>query len=395
MPITYSPFNESLWKDPWPTYKSMRESDPVYYIEEFDAWALSRFEDIWQVSLDKTRFTATQGTSPEALLLDPNSPPKTFLFMDPPQHRKHRNMIGDRYTPAAVGTLEEEIRATVRQALQPHLKAGTLNVNALVSSVALQTIADYIGLEMDEITYIRSLIDTYYTREAGHKGTTASGMRAFEEAAAFIHKLIAKYRAEPAAQHSHIHTWLNSVIDEAQMTDDEIFFSIFALVITGSDTLPLTVAATLYYLSLNEADMQAVRENNALIPNAFAEAARIDQPTNILGRVLSEDVEMHGKTMKKGQPVLFLYASANRDEREFENPEQFQLHRKSRRSLSFGAGQHFCLGQHLARLEGKVILEELFSQLGEFEVHRDQSKRIFGEFLQGYCYLPISFKPLP
>ncbi|MAA88028.1 MAG: hypothetical protein CME39_10290 [Haliea sp.] len=395
MPIAYSPFNESLWKDPWPTYKKMRESDPVYYIEEFDAWALSRFEDIWQVSMEKTRFTATQGTSPEALLLDPATPPKTFLFMDPPQHRKHRNLIGDRYTPAAVATLEDKIRATTRQALQPHLQQGSLNVNALVSAVALQTIANYIGLEFDEIIYIRRLIDTYYTREPGHKGTTANGMRAFQEASTFIHQLIAKYRQQPAAQGSHIHAWMQSAIDDARMTDDEIFFSIFALVITGSDTLPLTVAATLYYLSLDDANLGAVRDDNTLIPNAFAEAARIDQPTNILGRVLSEDVEMHGKTMKQGQPVLFLYASANRDEREFDAPEQFQLHRKSRRSLSFGAGQHFCLGQHLARLEGRVILEELFTQLGDFSVQRDQSKRIFGEFLQGFCYLPITFKPLP
>jgi hypothetical protein len=219
-------------------------------------------------------------------------------------------------------------------------------------------------------------------------------MRAFQEASTFIHQIIAKYRQQTAPQGSHIHAWMQSAIDDAQMTDDQIFFSIFALVITGSDTLPLTVAATLYYLSLDDANMGAVRDDNTLIPNAFAEAARIDQPTNILGRVLSEDVEMHGKTMKQGQPVLFLYASANRDEREFDAPEQFQLHRKSRRSLSFGAGQHFCLGQHLARLEGRVILEELFTQLGDFSVQRDQSKRIFGEFLQGFCYLPITFKPL-
>ena len=320
MSLAYSPFNESRRKDPWPTYKTMRESEPVCYIKELDAWALARFEDIWQVSLDKSRFTAAHGTSPEALLLDPNMPPKTFLFMDPPHHRRHRNVIGNRYTPAEVGTLESEIRAVTRQALQPHLATGSLNINALVSTVALHTIANYIGLEFNEITHIRRLIDSYYTREAGHKGTTSSGLRAFEEASVYIHQLIKKYRDQPPAEDSHIHAWLHSAIDDQAMTDDEIFFSIFALVITGSDTLPLTVAATLYYLSLNESDMQAVREDHALIPNAFAEAARIDQPTNILGRVLLEDVEMHGKTMKKGQPVLFLYASANRDEKEFDNP---------------------------------------------------------------------------
>ncbi|WP_019528269.1 cytochrome P450 [Dasania marina] len=393
MNIKYNPFDEKLLQDPWPTYHAMRDQDPVYYIEEFDAWALTRFDDIWQASLDKTHYTASHGTSPEVLLLDKNLPPKVFLFMDPPEHRQHRNLIAAPYTPMNIATLEQQIRETTRAVMAPSLEKGELDVYRLSSHVALHTIAKFIGLSFEQIFHIRKLIDAFYHREPGRMGTTEKGQQAFAEAHLYIHELIKTFRKTPPAENTHIYNWLNADVNDTVMSDDEIFFSIFALVITGSDTLPMTVAATLYYLSQQPAVMNEVRASPELIPQAFAEAARIDQPTNILGRVVTEDFELHGKQLKKGQPVLFLYASANRDDREFENPDEYQLHRLSKRNLSFGAGLHFCLGQHLARFEGQIILEEIFASLGDFEVDRAKSTRAFGEFLQGFNHLPIYFAP--
>ncbi|MFT5711125.1 MAG: cytochrome P450 [Halioglobus sp.] len=393
MTINYNPFDESLWKNPWPTYCAMRDQEPIYFIEELNAWALTRFEDVWQASLDKVHFTAVHGTSPEALLLEEALPPKIFLFMDPPHHRTHRNLIAKTYTPVNTATLEQHVRETTRHVIAPYLLKGEMDIYRLSSQVALHTIADLIGLNFEQASHIRKLIDTFNSREPGHTGTTDKGLQAFVELNSYIGKLITQFRETPPPEHTHIYHWLHATIDDQAMNEDELFFNIFALIIVGTDTLPLTVAATLYYLSLQPDAMNEVRTNPDLIPNAFAEAARVDQPTNILGRVVAEDFELHGKTLKKGQPVLFLYASANRDEREFEQPEQFQLHRQSKRNLSFGAGLHFCLGQHLARLEGRIILEEIFAALNEFEVDRAGSKRVFGEFLQGFSYLPISFAP--
>jgi cytochrome P450 len=391
MTIHYNPFDEKLWQDPWPTYRSMRDQQPVYFIEELNAWALTRFDDVWQASLDKNHLTAVHGTSPEALLLDKALPPEIFLFMDSPGHRMHRNLIASAYTPVNIKNLEQQLRDTTRQLMAPYLAKGEMDVHRLTSHVALHTIADFIGLEFEQALYIRHLIDTFYHREPGQVGTTVKGLQAFIEAKNYISDLVAKFRQTTPAEHTHLYRWLNASINDKPMSEDEIFFSIFALVVTGTDTIPLTVAATLYYLSMQPEAMQEVRVNPELIPKAFSEAARVDQPTNILGRVVSEDFELGGKLLKKGQAVLFLYASANRDEREFDQPEKFQLHRKSKRNLSFGTGMHFCLGQHLARLEGRVILEEILATLDTFEVDRAGSKRIFGEFLQGFSYLPITF----
>lgn len=392
MKIKYNPFDEALWQNPWPTYQAMREHDPVYYIEELDAWALSRFEDIWQASMDRKHYTTRFGTSPEPLLIDKQLQPKIFLFMDPPQHHIHRNLISDKYAPHNVEQLEQEIRTTTKRLLATYQKQGELDIYQLASKVALHTIADFIGLQYGEIEHIRGLIDTFYRREPGHAGTTAAGHEAFAEVHTYIMSLIRKYRQEPPAAGSHIHAWLNANIDNTPMDEQQLFFSIFAFVITGSDTLPLTTAATLYYLSNHPEQMQAVRDDLSLLPGAFDEAARFDQPTNILGRILDKDITLSGKHLKKGQAVLFLYASANRDENEFEQAEQFSIHRKPNRSLSFGTGLHYCLGQHLARLEGKVILEEVFTSLKDFEVDRTTARRIFGEFLQGFYSLMICFK---
>ena len=393
MTLKYNPFNEQLWQDPWSVYKTLRNEDPVYYIEELDAWALTRFADIWNASMDRENFTATHGTSPETVLLDKTMPPEVFLFMDPPNHHRHRGLIANKYAPNFVATLEDNIRNKTREILKPCLTTGELDVYAVASKVALHTIADFIGLEYQEIEKIRKLINIFYLRKPGHMGTTEEGFKAFAEARLYILELLEKYRQNPPADSSHIHTWLHANIDNRAMDQEALFFSIAAMTITGSDTLPLTTAATIYYLS-EAAQLATVRENPALIPSAFAEAARFDQPTNILGRVLNKDMVLGGKTLKKGQAVLFLYASANRDEAEFDRADEFLIHRNPKRNLSFGTGVHFCLGQHLAKLEGKIILEEIFNAIDEFEVDKENSKRIFGEFLQGFCSLPIHFSPV-
>ena len=120
---------------------------------------------------------------------------------------------------------------------------------------------------------------------------------------------------------------------------------------------------------------------------------RFDQPTNLLGRRLVRDLPLHGETMRAGQSVLFLYAAACRDGREFADPHRFDIRRIQRRNLSFGTGLHFCLGQHLARLEGRILIEEVLGAIDAFEVERDGCRRIVGEFLQGFNSVPIRFRP--
>ena len=393
MSIRYSPYDESLWSHPWDTYKRMQDEAPAYYIEDLDCWALTRFEDIWKASMDRKAYTATHGTSPDALFLSEAPQPEVFLFMDPPAHGRTRGLIGRSYLKDKIALIEDHVRGVVRTEIAPMLSTGEIDVYRLASRTALQLIAAFIGLEYEEALRIRGYIDRFYLREPGVRGTTPEGAQAFAEAREYIMGLIEKYRQNPPAEHSHIVTWLNADVDGNRLTDEQIFFSIFAMVITGSDTLPLTTACTIYNLAANPDQLGMVRDDPTLCAAAFEEAARFDQPTNMLGRRVCQEVELHGETMRPGQSVLFLYAAACRDEREFDEPDRFDIPRRQRRNLSFGTGLHFCLGQHLARLEGQVLLQEILASVSDFEVRHDRCERIRGEFLQGFCQLPISFKP--
>lgn len=389
MDFKYNPYSEAVRRDPWPLFKRMRDEAPVYYIEEFDAWALSRFDDVWQASMDVESYSATGGTSMDALLKSTGPQPSVFLFKDPPEHGKFRNLIRGPYLKDGVGNLEAGIRALTRSLLAEQRARGEVEVYSLASQVALATIADLIGLDGPSARRIRALIDRFYQRQPGIDGVTPAGVQAFGELRAFVFELIDGVRRSPPPPETHIGAWLASADTLGQMSDEELFFSIFAMTVTGSDTVPLMTAAAVYYLADHPEQMRSVRADRSLIPHALEEAARFDQPTNVLGRTVKRPVQLHGCSLEVGQAVLFLYASATRDEREFERADEFLIDRRPRRSLSFGIGPHFCLGQHLARLEGRVILEELFDAAPEMSVDKGRCARVYGEFLQGFNHVPV------
>ena len=391
VPDFYDPYDDAFLANPWPVYQRMRDEAPAYFVEHLNTWAFSRFEDVLAASMDRTHYTATAGTTLDALQTE-GPKPSAFVFMDPPQHTYHRNVLNPLYQKASVALLEDKIRKLTRTLMAPDLARGELEIYGLATQVGLCTIADLIGLRHTDIAHIRGLLDIWMHREPATRGVTPLGMKAFGEVYEYIMVLVREYRVSPPATNTHLDAWMNFSIDGRQMSDDEIFFSIFSLVVTGSDTISLTAAGTVYYLGQNPQQYAEVRADHGLIPHAFAETARYDQPTNILGRRVVRDLELHGQTIKAGQNVLFLFASANRDDREFQNADQYQISRRAPRTLAFGAGIHGCLGQHLGRLEGKIVLEEVFAAIPEYEVQTQRSRRTYTEFLQGYCHVPITFR---
>ena len=398
MTIDYNPYSKEFWKDPWSVYKDLRDHDPVHCMENFGgAWALSRFEDIWNAHLDTKNLTATQGTSPPPLLLGEDSGPGGISIpsMDGQDHRDYRKTIGDRYSKASVSELETLVRTLTRDQLEPALKSGALDVHEIGRNVALFTIAEMIGLDRDVAIQARKLIDIFYEREPDILGTTPKGQEAFGQCMGLMMQVATGCRENPPPSPSHLNAWVSEQVrEDTWMTDEQIMGNTSMLIITGSDTVPFTIANLFYYLSQRPDQLQMLRNDFSLIPDAFEECVRFDHPTNILGRRLIKDMELHGKKMKRGDPVIFLYQSAGRDEREFSNPDEFDILRpKGPRSLNFGHGLHRCLGHYLAKLEGRVIIEEILTAIPEFSVNEDEAARFFGEFLQGYRYMPIEFDP--
>jgi cytochrome P450 len=165
------------------------------------------------------------------------------------------------------------------------------------------------------------------------------------------------------------------------------------LAIGGTETFPKVFSAALSRLAQNPDQRAACARDASLIPDAFHETLRIDMPTQMLGRTIARDFEMHGEKLSAGSGLLFLWGSANRDEREFRDPDRFDLYRRAPRILSFGHGQHMCLGAHVARLEGRVVIEEVLRVMPEYEIDAAGIQRLRSEFFRGFAALPIRFPP--
>ena len=279
--------------------------------------------------------------------------------------------------------------------MKPVLKVGKLDIHEIARKVALFSVTDMIGLDREIALKARELIDIFYERDPEVMGVTPRGQEAFGQVMGLMLQLAAEWRKDTPPSPSHINSWINNQVREGLwMSDEQIMGNTSMLVITGADTVPYNIANMFYYLNKKPEQLQMMRNDFSLIPAAFEECVRFDHPTNILGRRLNKDIELHGKKMKKGDAVIYLYQSAGRDEREFERADQFDITRQvPKRSISFGHGPHKCLGQHLARLEGRVIIEEILNAIPDFKIKEDEVVRTFGEFLQGYRNMPIEFIP--
>jgi cytochrome P450 len=392
MSVAYDPYSDEVMRDPHPTYARLRAESPVHYLAQYDCWALSRFEHVYAVTLDAERFTARGGTAPgQVLRRDPA--PHTFMTMDLPEHRVHRGLISGRYGRNTVARLEPEIRAAARTLLAPLAERGALDVYADVANRAAIWIgADLLGIPRDEAELLRSWVDEFLHRERGQAGPGPQNLAAAGRLTARFAEIVRERRARHVAGADHLSAWLAARIDGRALSDEEIVANLYSMLVVATETVPSAVANTLALLHANPEARERVLADRALIPYAFTEALRVDQPTNLLGRRVVRDCELGGQRLRADQGVLLLWASATRDEAEFPNPERFDLDRRPRRSLSFGHGIHKCLGEHLANLEARVLLEELLAVLGRFDIDSVGAERTYGEFLCGYRRLPVTFR---
>ncbi len=388
--MLYDPYDHEVMRDPQPAYARLRAESPVHYLEKYDCWALSRFEDVWAATLDAASFSARGGTAPGQVLgRDPA--PHTFMTMDLPEHRVHRGIVSPRYARGAVAKFEPTLRAIARELLALRPQPGELDVYAWANRASIWLGADLLGLARDDAERLREWIDGFLHRAPGQAGPGPENFAFAGRVSVRLGELVTARRAHPIAGDDHLSAWLAARIDGRALTDEEIVANLYSMLVVATETVPAAVANTAALLAAHRDSLARVLAAPALIPAAWAEALRVDQPTNLLGRRVIRECALRGQRLRPGQGVLLLWASATRDEAEFPAADRFDLDRRPARSLSFGHGIHKCLGEQLANLEGRVLLEELLALTGEFAVDGARAARMYGEFLCGYRRLPISF----
>ncbi len=389
--LDYDPFSEAVMQDPHPVYARLREEAPAYFIPKYEAWALSRFQDVWDCSSHRA-FSTAGGTTSSQLLTRVQPVTPMLNVMDPPDHTKLRSAVKPYFAPRAIRGLEGFVRDTVRGLMDEVADRGGCDIMAdFGQRLSVQVACTVTGIPVEDGPMLHDLVWRFFAREEGVDGMTEDGLAAAVELGTYFASLAAKRRSEASDVDDVVNLLRHFELGGRKLSDEEIASHLSMLIIGGSETFPKTLATALHRLWEHPEQRAAVAADPSRVPDAYQEALRYDMPTQFLGRTLLEDVELHGEKLRKGQVVLFLYPSANRDPREFPDPDLFDVRRRPQRILSFGAGTHACLGLHVAKLEGRVCLEEILGTWPDYEVDIAGAERLRTEFVQGFERLPIRF----
>lgn len=393
MTVEYDPFSEEvIHGDNHGIYKQLRDESPVHPLERWDAWALSRFDDVWWACEGDFVSNARGATS--AHLLTKVQPVLPLINnMDPPEHTRLRAGLRKHFMPARVRALEPWIREFVGEMLDGFADGGEHEfVEDFAQPLAMNVGCKVIGLPVEDGDYLRDLIGRFFHREPGQAGMTEDGLAAMGEMNDYLRRVSADQRKSPPEAPNAI-TVLRDYrdLEGNALSDDDIGSHLSLLLIGGTDTLPKVLANLMLRLQQNPDQRAELAKDSSLAVPAFNETVRIDMPTNNMCRLLTRDVERHGVTMREGQAVVLLYTAANRDEREFPDPTRFDIHRNPARSLGFSHGHHACIGLHVARKEGEVAINEILSRFPNYEIDDSRLETYATEFVKGYSAMPTRF----
>jgi hypothetical protein len=392
--VEYDPFSDQVLDDPHPVYRRLRAEAPCYLVEKYRAWALSRFQDVWDASMDEVHYTTTRGTSSPQLLTKVLPAFPNLNHLDPPLHTRMRRQLAGFFTPRAAARHEGAVRGFARECFEGFRERGRCDaVGDLGARVAAKVACLVNGFPIAESDRMVELVKRFFRREEGVTGMTADGVAAFQEIQAWLLDLVRERRRRGAGEPSPVETYVRLELDGRRLEDEVVASHLVLLLIGATETFPKVFASALCRLAEYPEQRAECAADPALVPHAFEEVLRYDMPTQFLCRTVAVEHRLHGQTLRPGDVVLFLYPSANRDEREFRDPDVFDIHRRAPRMLSFGHGTHRCLGANFARLEGRVLLEAVLEHMPDYEVDLAGIERERTEFVKGITRLPIRFRP--
>ncbi|CAL9653138.1 cytochrome P450 [Streptomyces sp. enrichment culture] len=392
MAVEYSPYDEQLNVDPYPLYARLRETSPVHHNEDLDIWALSRHADVDAALRDAAGFSSANGPLLDSAVWGPDAHKvMSFNAMDPPEHTRMRALVSKVFTPARrISGLEPRIREIVRGHLEPALERGSFDfITDVAAAVPMDVISELIGVPDEDRAEARRLINLAFHRPPGARDLTPENAQAMGALAEYYIRWVDERRRTPAAD--LLTTVAHASVDGAPLTEQQIVALLGLLVTAGYET-GLRLLGNAWYWAWRHPQQRA-RAFDGQITEWVEETLRYDTPVQYLVRTLTEDRTLHGVRVPRGARVLLLIAAANHDEEVFADAERFDLGRDTHRAISFGGGPHFCLGAPLARLESRIVLEEVVARISDYEIDADQAVRVYTTNIRGFASLPTTIKP--
>jgi hypothetical protein len=391
--VEFSPYAYAIHEDPYPTYTRLRDEAPAYRNDELDFWALSRHADVLEGFRDAERLSSAYGPSLDPAAWGPNAHrTASFLAMDEPRHGRMRALVSRGFTPRRVQELEARIRAITAEHLVPVLDGdGRFDlIRDVAGKVPMDVISELIGVPPEDRGELRRLADLVVHREEGIEDVPPAGIDAALTLVSYYAEMVAdRHRTRRDDLPSAL---LDATIDGDRLTDDEIVGFLFLMVVAGNETTT-KLLGNAWYWGWRFPDERALAfADRSRVEDWVEETLRFDTSSQMIARRCVHDIEVHGHSIRPGDRVLLLIGAANRDPRAFDDADAYRFDRDRTRTpiASFGFGRHFCLGAALARLETRVVLEELLHAVVDYEVDAEGAERVHSANVRGFSALPTS-----
>jgi len=391
--LYYDPYNVEINADPYPVYRRLREEAPLYYNDQHDFFALSRFDDVERCFVDWQTYISGRGAILELIRAEIPMPPGVVIFEDPPVHTVHRGLLSRVFTPRKMNALESKVREFCARSLDPLVGRGGFDFVAdLGAQMPMRVISLLLGIPESDQEAIRD-------RVGDDMRTVPGKPMKYSEKSFATGEVFAEYidwRAEHPSDDLMTEMLFAEFQDETgvtrRLTREEILTYVNVVAGAGNETTTRLIGWAGKVLAEHPDQRRELAENFSLIPNAVEEILRFESPAPHVARYVTRDVEHYGRKVPAGSVMMMLVGAANRDDRRHPDGDRFDIHRKIGQHLAFGHGIHFCLGAALARLEGRVALEEVLKRFPEWEVDWDRAKLTPTSTVRGWETLPVFTK---
>lgn len=389
--VYFDPYNPEITANPYPVYRRLREEAPLYYNEQYDFYAVSRFPDVEKGLQDNATFSSARGNILEVIKMDIEFPPGVLIFEDPPIHTAYRNLLARLFTPRRISNLESKVREFTVQALDPLVGADEFDfVRHLGAQMPIRVIGMLLGLPEEDLQTVRERGDSIMRTETGKPMETAdmestmSGER-FEE---YIDWRI-KHPSDDVMTELLNTEFKDDKGAMRTLTREEVLTLVNVLSVAGNETTNRLIGWCGKILGEHPDQRRELAQDASLIPMAIEEVLRLQPAGPHIGRHVTRDVEYYGKTVPNGSAILFMAGAANRDEQRFTDGDTFNIHREHKPHLTFGYGVHACVGRVLARLEGRIALEEVLKRFPDWEVDGSRAAMSSTSTVRGWDSLPV------
>lgn len=369
-------------------YNWLRENDPVHWDPLNELWWISRYDDLITVSRDPSLFTSTEGNRPHI------PADASMIHQDGHAHLMQRGIVADRFSPRAVAALEPFTRAQVNLLIDAMMAKGEAEfIGDLAAQLPMRVIGQMLGTPPENQDMVLAWVDVFGMGGCGPRWVTDEVEAAFMSFAGYHEEIIERKRLVPGDD--LLTTWLNARLDGEPMRDDQLLYDHVLLTFGGSETTRNVIGGAVDLFSRHEDQRAWLRQHPEGMANAVEEIIRWVTPFVSMCRTATRDVELGGKTIAAGQQIVMLYPAANRDPRRFTDPDAFDIRREFKhRPVTFGYGAHFCLGAALARMELRVVIEELFRRIPDIRVKPGTTPEWSrSSFIRGIKHMPVVFTP--